>query len=243
MILITRPKLEAKELSLKLLDIKINVHCDSLISFTYDNTWVKKQNLLDVKTVCLLTSVQAALSIEKIYSLDQYFENVKIICIGERVSNYLKGKSVKNILHTFQDSNQLMSELDFQNLKENNLIYFCGNNYNAHLVEQIKSKDIKCEPIVVYHSEVADELKPETRAMIETNKINCVALYSQFSANIFMDLLQKAKLSESFRNKKFFCLSKKISKIVNSGNFNNTVISPLPNEQSMIDVIKKSLSV
>ena len=243
MILITRPRLEAEELKSKLLDLKINVHCDSLISFDYDNAWVKKENVLSINTVCLITSVQAVLSIEKIHSLNHYFQNVQIICVGERVSKYLKNKSVGNILKTFRDSNQLLSEFDFKKFKKNHFVYLCGNNYNVHLLEQIKSEGINCKPLIVYHVKTSSELKEETRELIEKNEINCVALYSQFSANIFIELLKKASLAESFRNKKIFCLSKKIELIVRSSHFNNVCVSPLPEEKSMIDVIKKSLLV
>ena len=117
MILITRPQLEAEELKAKLLENKINAHCNPLISFHYDDTWLNKQNTLDANSVCLLTSIQALYSIEKNYSLKDYFNDVNIICIGERVSNYLISKSAGNIISTFQDSDQLLLELNFENLK------------------------------------------------------------------------------------------------------------------------------
>ena len=243
MILITRPQLEAEELKAKLLDYKINAHCDSLISFHYDDAWMDNQNFSDVNSVCLFTSIQAVLSIEKKYSLNDYLKNVKIICVGERVSNYLKSKSVGNIMNVFQDSDQLISDLDFNNYRKNSLIYFCGNNYNTDLVDQLKSVNIKCEPIVVYSVNTADELSMETQVMIEKNQIQSVALYSQFSANVFISLLQKASLSESFRDKKIFCLSNNIAMNMISRNFKNTIVPSLPNEVSLIDVIKKSLLV
>ena len=243
MILITRPQLEAEELKAKLLDKKINAHCDSLISFRNNYAWIDNQSVLDINSVCLFTSIQAVLSIEKKYSLKDYLKSVKIICVGERVSNYLKSKSVGNIMNVFQDSDHLIAELDFNYLRKNSLIYFCGNNYNTDLVDQIKSVNIKCEPIVVYSLNTADELSMETQVMIEKNQIQSVALYSQFSASVFMDLLQKADLSDSFREKKIFCLSRNIARNVKSRNFKNIITPALPNEQSMIDVIKKSLLV
>lgn len=242
MILITRPQLEAEELKAKLLDNKIDAHCDPLIFFRHDDAWADHQNMLDVNSVCLFTSIQAALSIEKKYSLNDYLKNVRVVCVGERVSNYLKSKSVSNI-NVFQDSDQFIAELDFINFRQNSLIYFCGNNYNSDLVERIKLANIKCEPIVVYSVNTVEELSIETQEMIEKNNIHSVALYSQFSAKIFMDLLQKANLSESFRNRKIFCLSKNIAMNVKSRNFKNIIISPSPNEVSMINVIKKSLLV
>ena len=238
MILITRPQLEAEELKAKLLDNKINAHCDSLISFRHDAAWADQKNILDLNSVCLFTSIQAVLSIEKKYSLNDYLQNVKIICVGERVSNYLKSKSVGNIINIFRDSDQLISELDFNNFRKNSLIYFCGNNYNTDLVKQIKSANIKCEPIVVYFINTADELSMETQEMIKKNNIQSVALYSQFSANLFIDLLKKANLSDSFHDKKIFCLSKKIAMTAKLRNFQNTTIPLTPNEVSMIDVIK-----
>ena len=77
--------------------------------------------------------------------------------------------------------------------------------------------------------------------MIKQNTIKSVVLYSKFTVNIFMDLLDKAGLSGNFLDKKIFCLSKKIASILESRNFKNVHTSPVPDEQSMIDVIKKSL--
>ena len=242
MILITRPLLEAEELKAKLLDLKINSYCDSLISFQYDDKWINNQNVYNANSIFLFTSIQAVLSIEKSYSLIDYFKNTKIICVGERVSSYLKSKSVESIISIFKDSDQLTLELDFKSLRENSLIYFCGNNYNASLVEQIRSKNIKCEPIVVYNVKTANALKVETQEMIAKNKIQSVALFSQFSTNVFFDLLQRANLADLFRNKEIFCLSEKISMVARSRNFNNTSFPPFPDEQSLLNVIKKSLS-
>ena len=140
MILITRPQLEAEELKAKLLENKIHAHCNPLISFHYHEEWAKSQIKLDANSVCLLTSIQAVYSIEKIYSLKNYFNNVKILCIGERVLNYLRSKSVGNIVNTFQDSDQMLSEFNFQNLEKKSIIYFCGNRSNEDFIEKIKSK-------------------------------------------------------------------------------------------------------
>ena len=241
MILITRPQLEAEELKAKLLENKIHAHCDPLISFHYDDAWSKKQKTLDANSVCLLTSIQALYSIEKNYSLKDYFNDVNIVCIGERVSNYLISKSAGNIISTFQDSDQLLLELNFENLKNNSFIYFCGNQYNKKLIEKIKLKNISLKTIVVYQVEAAHEFNTITREMIEQSRIKSVVLYSPFTANIFMDLLYKAGLSDTFLDKKIFCLSKKIAAVVESKNFKNVYISLSPNEQSMINVIKKSL--
>jgi uroporphyrinogen-III synthase len=243
MILITRPQLEAEELKAKLLDRKINAHCDSLISFRHNDVWTDNESMMDINSVCLFTSIQAVLSIEKKYSLNDYLKDVRIVCVGERVSNYLKSKSVGNIINIFRDSDQLIAELDFNNFKKNPLIYFCGNNYNTDLVDQIKSVNIKCEPIVVYSVNTAEELSMETQVMIKKNQIQSVALYSQFSANVFMDLLQKANLLDPFRERKIFCLSKNIAMKVKSSGFNNIIIPASSNEVSMINVIKKSLLV
>ena len=95
--------------------------------------------------------------------------------------------------------------------------------------------------IVVYQVEAAHELDVTTREMILQNRIKSVALYSKFTANVFMDLLDQAGLSGNFLDKKIFCLSKKIASIFESRNFKNVHTSPVPDEQSMIDVIKKSL--
>ena len=241
MILITRPQLEAEELKAKLLENKIHAHCDPLISFHYDDAWSKKQKMLDANSVCLLTSIQALYSIEKNYSLKDYFNDIKIICVGERVSNYLKSKSAGNIISTFQDSDHLLQELNFENFEENTFIYFCGNQHNEDFIEKVKSKNINLKSIVVYQVEAAQELDVTTREMIEQNTIQSAVLYSKFTADIFIDLLNKAGLSDTFLDKKIFCLSKKIATIIESRNFQNVYSSPAPDEQSMINVIKKSL--
>ena len=241
MILITRPQLEAQELKEKLLVNKIGSHCDPLISFHHDDKWTWKQDTLDRNSVCLFTSIQAVLSLEKKYPLKEFLNNKKIICIGERVSSYLKLKSVNNITDTFRDSDHFITELDYKKLRQNSFIYFCGNNYNTFLIEQINAKNIRCTPIVVYNVESAIELDIKTKEMIEKNKIHGVALYSQLSAKIFIELLQKAKLADAFRLKKFFCLSNKIEIIAKTTNFTNTIVATDPDEESMVDVIKKSL--
>ena len=201
MILITRPQLEAEELKAKLLENKIHAHCDPLISFHYDDAWSKKQKTLDANSVCLLTSIQALYSIEKNYSLKDYFNDVNIVCIGERVSNYLISKSAGNIISTFQDSDHLLQELNFENLKNNSFIYFCGNQYNKKFIEKIKLKNISLKTIVVYQVEAAHELDVTTREMILQNTIQSVVLYSKFTADILWTCLTKLVSQILFRQK------------------------------------------
>ena len=68
MILITRPLLEAEELKAKLLELKINSCCDSLISFQHEDKWINNQNVFNANSI-FCYKYQAVLSIEKSYSL------------------------------------------------------------------------------------------------------------------------------------------------------------------------------
>ena len=101
-------------------------------------------------------------------------------------------------------------------------------------------KTASFKSIVVYQVESANEFDVTTQEMIKQNTIKSVVLYSKFTANIFMDLLDKAGLSDTFLDKKFFCLSKKMQQLLSLETL-KTYTSPSPDEQSMINVIKKSL--
>ena len=236
MILITRPIKESKILADKLSNQKIQTHIEPLLSFktkNVDHQFIEYQNYI-------VSSIQAVYSIKA----NNFFskpltKETKFFVIGAKVVEALYSIGIKQIENHFLNSSSLIEFIRKNNNLSNRFIYLCGNNANQKLIQSFKEMRKQLEQIVLYETIPLDQFNTKTTELIRGHLIHGVVLYSIFTAQTFLRLIDKENLQEFAQNLEFFCLSESIAQFMKSNNYKRAISSITPEQEALIDLIHK----
>ena len=235
MILITRPKAEAKKLSKQLASIGIASHIDSLseIAPTRKKITIKKNY------VVLISSPRAA----KIFSsYNKIPKNVPLLIIGKVSESLLINANFKNIIKTFQDSISLSNYLQrkkkslFGNNRLTGIDHKTGTVSNKSLQEKITALGILFHKDEIYKTSFKKKLKDKTIKLVKSDKIKFAILYSQENARVLLELIKSLDIEKNSKKINYICLSKQIAQIMKNNGF--TSCSPhRPSQPQLIKMI------
>ena len=244
MILITRPKTEAKHFADELHKKKIRSTIDSVLKFEP----LKKNIQLSHNRIYIITSSQCVKSLDK--HRNAYFHILKkgsFYVVGEQVYKNLKNIGVKKIKFKFSDTQELLRKLKVLRKKQLSVKYeyLCGSQINSDFIAQCKFNKISIKKTIVYKTIPATKLKAKTIKSIKGGEIKVLTFFSIFTAKTFFKLLRKYRLIKFLNENDIYimCLSKRISNYVLC---NEEIIekkrlkwSPKPNQNALIMCIEK----
>ena len=245
MILITRPKSEAKQFADELHKKNIVSIIDSVLKFELQ----KKNIYLSRNKIFIVTSSQCVKSLNKYRkSYSNILKEGSFYVVGKQVYKNLKNIGVKKIKFQFSDTQELLRKLKVLR-KKNFLIkyeYLCGSQINNDFVEQCKLNKISIKKNILYKSIPVKKLKPRTIRSIKRGEIKILTFFSIFTFKTFFKLIRKHKLANDLTNQDIYimCLSKRISKYIlhhNEGIIEKKRLkwSPKPSQSAIIMCIKK----
>lgn len=243
MILITRPKDEAKTLKKELGKIQIESTIDSLTSFAF----VKREIPYHQNISYLISSSQTVKFISK--SKKKYqtiLSKGNFFVIGKKVAADLRKLGTAKIKKITDDSEKMLTYLKNQKTLKNNpitLIYLSGSITNKDFLKLIKkNNDLRISRVVVYKTLKKSKLNQKTIKLINQSKISLIPLYSLQTAQNLIRLLKKYKIKAKIvREIKVACLSARIAHYIkNNSQFKKILVSKRPNQNSMISLIKSN---
>ncbi len=233
MILITRPKDEAKKLSKQLAAIGIASHIDSLSEIVK----TRKKIIIKKNYVVLISSPRAA----KIFSSSKKIsKKVPLLIIGKVSETLLLKANFKNIIKTFQDSISLYNYLKRKkkSLFGNNLSigidHKTGTVSNKSLQEKITALGILFQKDEIYKTSFKKKLKDKTIKLVKSDTIKFAILYSQENARVLVELIKSLDIEKNSKKINYICLSKHIALIMKKNGF----ISVSPHRPSHSQLIK-----
>ena len=231
MILITRPRNKSLKLINKLKDHDVGFHCDSLFSFSN-----KKTNLnLNEFSDCIIVSSQAVEVLKKNYrNKIKFLNELKVHVIGSEVKKKLKEIGIFNIKYTAKDSSELIKYFKDKNLEKNKFCYLGSNIENTKLLNDLNLLGINYKKICLYYVVPKKKFLLSTISLMKREKITAVLIYSTFTAQRYLQLVDDASLRNKVCRIKYFCLSKEISKTLLKGGYKNVTFSNIPTENSLL---------
>ena len=192
MILITRPKDEAKILKKELSKIQIESTIDSLTSFAF----IKREIPYHQNISYLISSSQTVKFISK--SKKKYqtiLSKGNFFVIGKKVAADLRKLGTAKIKKITDDSEKMLTYLKNQKTLKNNpvtLIYLSGSVTNKDFLKLIKkNNDLRISRVVVYKTLKKSKLNQKTIKLINQSKISLIPLYSLQTAQNLIRLLKK----------------------------------------------------
>lgn len=237
MILITRPKTEAKKLKTLLEDLGHRAHIDSLSKISFSGS---KKNFY-FKSIVLISSQQAA----KIF-IKNYLgpKNLPLVIVGNVSYHKLISSGFSNILYKAKDSSQILKYLkkEYSSLKNkygNKLTYLTGSIINKKFITDLRKIGFEFEKKVIYKTNFKKSFAPATIALLKKNKIHICLLYSEQNARQFCELVRNKNLSKNCNNLLIVTISRSISDLMKKNGFINVKNSTYPSQQSLLNLLKR----
>ena len=232
MILITRPKEQAKTLEKKLRVLNIKYFTESLSVIKFKNKNFKKYH----NKTYLVSSPRV---IDLLIQQKSEYHKLKFFIIGTSSGERLSQAGFENILGVSTNRIKMLSILKKQK-KISEIEYLTGTTINKAFYNNIKKLNINLNVRILYETCYIESLSSKCESLIFNKEIKIVLLYSNANAAHFINLLKKANLDQLSSEIKFLCLSKKIAQLVSNSGFNSNY-TKLPNERSMILSIIRNL--
>ena len=205
MILITRPRENAKETVKFLKSKKINYFLYPLSELSIENKSLTIRN-----EVLIISSFKVIEFLEKKKMISLIMKSPLLI-VGKKTSQYFKELKCR-VLFTASDSESLTKYVK-KNLEHSvKLKFLCSNVYNKSFVNEIRSSGYSLQLARVYRTEEVSSMSMNLQRHLTQGKIKKILFYSTFAVKVFFKLVKLHKIDSShIEDIYFLCLSKRIA--------------------------------
>jgi len=204
-ILITRPLIDSEDLMGKLFSLghKI-VHIPTLkISATnVSSVDAKKYDAF------IFTSANAIRNLK----LDNQDTNKICFCVGSITEKIVRLKGYNNTVSAGGTVNALKNIIlnSDQIDKKKSIAYFCGDNISSNLDKELKTEGFQVDKIINYTSKKITDLNEENNRIIKNHPPDIIFIYSQRSAESFIEIVKKYSLNGLMTESRVLCISEKV---------------------------------
>jgi len=204
-ILITRPLIDSEDLMGKLFSLghKI-VHIPTLKISAYN------ANPVDAKKydAFIFTSANAIRNLK----LDNQDTNKICFCVGSITEKIVRLKGYNNTISAGGTVNALKNIIlnSDQIDKKKSIAYFCGDYISSNLDKELKNEGFQVDKIINYTSEKITELNEENNKIIKNHPPDIIFIYSQRSAESFIEIVKKYSLNGLMTESRVLCISEKV---------------------------------
>ncbi len=208
-ILFTRPLEDCKEIMIKFQLLGHEVSHMPLIYIEKINH--EEINFEDFKGV-IFTSSNAI----KFLNLKKINKKIKCFCVGNATEKKARYSGFQNTFSADGNVNNL-KELIFQNFdsSDGKLIYVSGQVVSNNLDEKLISEGYEVKRIVNYTSKHIKSMNDNFLEKIKMKMPDIVYVYSQNSAESFLNLIKNYNLGKFWMDTNLMCISEKTSSVLN----------------------------
>ena len=204
-ILITRPLIDSEDLMGKLFSLghKI-VHIPTLkiSAANVSSVDAKKYDAF------IFTSANAIRNLK----LDNQDTNKICFCVGSITEKIVRLKGYNNTISAGGTVNALKNIIlnSDQIDKKKSIAYFCGDYISSNLDKELKNEGFQVDKIINYTSEKITELNEENNKIIKNHPPDIIFIYSQRSAESFIEIVKKYSLNGLMTESRVLCISEKV---------------------------------
>jgi uroporphyrinogen-III synthase len=204
-ILITRPLIDSEDLMGKLFSLghKI-VHIPTLkiSAANVSSVDAKKYDAF------IFTSANAIRNLK----LDNQDTNKICFCVGSITEKIVRLKGYNNTVSAGGTVNALKNIIlnSDQIDKKKSIAYFCGDYISSNLDKELKNEGFQVDKIINYTSEKITDLNEENNKIIKNHPPDIIFIYSQRSAESFIEIVKKYSLNGLMTESRVLCISEKV---------------------------------
>jgi len=229
--LITRPLPQAKKTAAKLEKMGIKTLIEPCIRI--EPTQLNKR-LRVKKSIVIVTSRNGA----RAFAGNCDDKSSRIITVGSRAADFLKQEGFAGVLHSARNAKAL---LDY--IKSNfapgadKFLYIRGRHAAADLKSSLKGYLVR--DLFLYESVAATGFSANLAGLAADGEITGLLLYSARTAEVFMELAEKAGISKFLDKMVIFCLSPSLAEVCRAIPHKEILAAARPNEDSLLELVKK----
>ena len=204
-ILITRPLIDSEDFMGKLFSLghKI-VHIPTLkiSAANISSVDAKKYDAF------IFTSANAIRNLK----LDNQDTNKICFCVGSITEKIVRLKGYNNTISAGGTVNALKNIIlnSDQIDKKKSIAYFCGDYISSNLDKELKNEGFQVDKIINYTSEKITDLNEENNKIIKNHPPDIIFIYSQRSAESFIEIVKKYSLNVLMTESRVLCISEKV---------------------------------
>jgi uroporphyrinogen-III synthase len=212
-ILITRPLIDSEDLMGKLFSLGHKIVHIPTLKISASNA-----NPVDAKKydAFIFTSANAIRNLK----LDNQDTNKICFCVGSITEKIVRLKGYNNTISAGGTVNALKNIIlnSDQIDKKKSIAYFCGDYISSNLDKELKNEGFQVDKIINYISEKITELNEENNKIIKNHPPDIIFIYSQRSAESFIEIVKKYSLNGLMTESRVLCISEKVLSVFkNSG--------------------------
>ena len=204
-ILITRPLIDAEDLMGKLFSLGHKIVHIPTLKISAANV-----SLVDAKKydAFIFTSANAIRNLK----LDNQDTNKICFCVGSITEKIVRLKGYNNTISAGGTVNALKNIIlnSDQIDKKKSIAYFCGDYISSNLDKELKNEGFQVDKIINYTSEKITELNEENNKIIKNHPPDIIFIYSQRSAESFIEIVKKYSLNGLMTESRVLCISEKV---------------------------------
>ena len=204
-ILITRPLIDSEDLMGKLFSLGHKIVHIPTLKISASNA-----NPIDAKKydAFIFTSANAIRNLK----LDNQDTNKICFCVGSITEKIVRLKGYNNTISAGGTVNALKNIIlnSDQIDKKKSIAYFCGDYISSNLDKELKNEGFQVDKIINYTSEKITELNEENNKIIKNHPPDIIFIYSQRSAESFIEIVKKYSLNGLMTESRVLCISEKV---------------------------------
>ena len=204
-ILITRPLIDSEDLMGKLFSLGHKIVHIPTLKISAANS-----NPVDAKKydAFIFTSANAIRNLK----LDNQDTNKICFCVGSITEKIVRLKGYNNTISAGGTVNALKNIIlnSDQIDKKKSIAYFCGDYISSNLDKELKNEGFQVDKIINYTSEKITDLNEENNKIIKNHPPDIIFIYSQRSAESFIEIVKKYSLNGLMTESRVLCISEKV---------------------------------
>ena len=204
-ILITRPLIDSEDLMGKLFSLGHKIVHIPTLKISASNAKPVDAKKYDA---FIFTSANAIRNLK----LNNQDTNKICFCVGSITEKIVRLKGYNNTISAGGTVNALKNIIlnSDQIDKKKSIAYFCGDYISSNLDQELKNEGFQVDKIINYTSEKITELNEENNKIIKNHPPDIIFIYSQRSAESFIEIVKKYSLNGLMTESRVLCISEKV---------------------------------
>ena len=204
-ILITRPLIDSEDLMGKLFSLGHKIVHIPTLKISAANVSPIDEKKYDA---FIFTSANAIRNLK----LNNKNTSKICFCVGSITEKIVRQKGYNNTISAGGTVNALKNIIlnSDQIDKKKSIAYFCGDYISSNLDTELKNEGFQVEKIINYTSEKITDLNEENNKIIKNHPPDIIFIYSQRSAESFIEIVKKYSLYGQMTDSRVLCISKKV---------------------------------